>query len=106
MSLRAKGMPFMTNTEASATTGGARTTAPSNVGAIHVETSARELRLALTGLLLALTLAALDQNIVATALPRITGEFGSLHMTNTDCSRRKSSSARCEPTNPAPPVMR
>ena len=28
--------------------------------------------------MLALTLAALDQNIVATALPRITGEFGSL----------------------------
>ncbi len=38
----------------------------------------RELRLALSGLMLALTLAALDQNIVATALPRITGEFGSL----------------------------
>ena len=52
--------------------------AASPVGAIHVETSTRELRLALSGLLLALTLAALDQNIVATALPRITGEFGSL----------------------------
>jgi MFS family permease len=38
----------------------------------------RELRLALSGLMLALTLAALDQNIVATALPRITGQFGSL----------------------------
>ena len=48
------------------------------IGAIHVETSARELRLALSGLMLALTLAALDQNIVATALPRITGEFGGL----------------------------
>jgi EmrB/QacA subfamily drug resistance transporter len=66
------------NTDSSATTGGAPTPAPSNVGAIHVETSARELRLALSGLMLALTLAALDQNIVATALPRITGEFGSL----------------------------
>ena len=43
-----------------------------------METSARELRLALSGLLLALTLAALDQNIVATAPPRVTGEFGSL----------------------------
>jgi EmrB/QacA subfamily drug resistance transporter len=50
----------------------------STVGAIHVETSARELRLALSGLMLALRLAALDQNIVATALPRIAGEFGSL----------------------------
>jgi EmrB/QacA subfamily drug resistance transporter len=56
----------------------APTPAPSTVGAIHVETSARELKLALSGLMLALTLAALDQNIVATALPRITGEFGSL----------------------------
>jgi MFS family permease len=80
MSLRAKGTPFMklANTDSSATTGGARTPAMSTVGAIHVETSARELRLALSGLMLALTLAALDQNIVATALPRITGEFGSL----------------------------
>ena len=43
-----------------------------------LETSTRELRLSLCGLMLALTLAALDQNIVATALPRITGEFGSL----------------------------
>ena len=43
-----------------------------------METSARELRLVLSGLMLALTLAALDQNIVATALPRITGEFGGL----------------------------
>ena len=68
----------MANTDSSATTGGARTPAPSTGGAIHVETSARELRLALSGLMLALTLAALDQNIVATALPRITGEFGSL----------------------------
>jgi MFS family permease len=30
------------------------------------------------GLMLALALAALDQNIVATALPRITGELGGL----------------------------
>jgi len=51
---------------------------PSNAPALHVGTSARELKLALSGLMLALTLAALDQNIVATALPRITGEFGSL----------------------------
>jgi EmrB/QacA subfamily drug resistance transporter len=66
-----------TNTN-SGLTDAARTPAPASVGPIHVETSARELRLALSGLLLALTLAALDQNIVATALPRITGEFGSL----------------------------
>lgn len=38
----------------------------------------RELRLVLIGLMLALTLAALDQNIVATALPCITGELGGL----------------------------
>ena len=38
----------------------------------------RELRLVLCGLLLALTLAALDQNIVATALPTITSELGGL----------------------------
>ena len=43
-----------------------------------MEPPIRGLRLALSGLMLALTLAALDQNIVATALPRITGEFGSL----------------------------
>jgi len=66
-----------TNTD-SRPTDGVRTPAPANAGAIHVETSSRELRLALSGLMLALTLAALDQNIVATALPRITGEFGSL----------------------------
>jgi MFS family permease len=42
------------------------------------DTSRREFRLVLTGLMLALTLAALDQNIVATALPRITGELGGL----------------------------
>ena len=42
------------------------------------DTSRRELRMVLTGLMLALTLAALDQNIVATALPRITGELGGL----------------------------
>jgi EmrB/QacA subfamily drug resistance transporter len=68
----------LANTDSSATTRRARTPGMSTVGAIHVETSARELRLALSGLMLALTLAALDQNIVATALPRITGEFGSL----------------------------
>ena len=38
----------------------------------------RELWLVLSGLMLALTLAALDQNIVATALPRITGDLGGL----------------------------
>ena len=38
--------------------------------------SPRELRLVLIGLMMALTLAALDQNIVATALPRITGDLG------------------------------
>jgi EmrB/QacA subfamily drug resistance transporter len=37
-----------------------------------------ELRWVLAGLMLALTLAALDQNIVATALPRITGDLGGL----------------------------
>ena len=42
------------------------------------DTARREFRLVLTGLMLALTLAALDQNIVATALPRITGELGGL----------------------------
>ena len=42
------------------------------------ESLRRELRLVLTGLMLALTLAALDQNIVATALPRITGDLGGL----------------------------
>src|SRR3984885_11059758 len=72
-----KGAPLMkaAHSESSAP-GGARTPAPSTVGAIHLGTSARELRLVLSGLMLALTLAALDQNIVATALPRITGEFG------------------------------
>ena len=34
--------------------GGARTPAPSTVGAIHLGTSARELRLVLSGLMLAL----------------------------------------------------
>src|ERR1700679_3198272 len=67
----------MANTDSSPAAA-VQASAPSAVGAIHVETSTRELRLALSGLLLALTLAALDQNIVATALPRITGEFGSL----------------------------
>jgi MFS family permease len=40
--------------------------------------AARERRMVFTGLMLALTLAALDQNIVATALPRITSELGGL----------------------------
>lgn len=40
------------------------------------EVSRRELRMVLAGLMMALTLAALDQNIVATALPRITGDLG------------------------------
>ena len=38
--------------------------------------SQRELRMVLIGLMMALALAALDQNIVATALPRITGDLG------------------------------
>jgi MFS family permease len=38
--------------------------------------SPRELRMVLIGLMMALALAALDQNIVATALPRITGDLG------------------------------
>ena len=38
----------------------------------------REFWMVFAGLMLALTLASLDQNIVATALPRITGEFGGL----------------------------
>ncbi len=42
------------------------------------QASPRELRVVLTGLMLALTLAALDQNIVATALPHITSELGGL----------------------------
>jgi EmrB/QacA subfamily drug resistance transporter len=40
--------------------------------------SRRELRVVLAGLMLALTLAALDQNIVATALPRIVSDLGGL----------------------------
>jgi EmrB/QacA subfamily drug resistance transporter len=40
--------------------------------------SPRELRAVLIGLMMALALASLDQNIVATALPRITGELGGL----------------------------
>ena len=40
--------------------------------------SRREFSFVLTGLMLALTLASLDQNIVATALPRITSELGGL----------------------------
>jgi EmrB/QacA subfamily drug resistance transporter len=62
----------------SGATGGAHAPSTPNLGPIHLQTPARELRLVLSGLMLALTLAALDQNIVATALPRITGEFGSL----------------------------
>jgi len=38
----------------------------------------REFRVVLGGLMLALTLAALDQNIVATALPRIVSDLGGL----------------------------
>ena len=38
----------------------------------------RDLRVVLAGLMLALTLAALDQNIVATALPRIVSDLGGL----------------------------
>jgi EmrB/QacA subfamily drug resistance transporter len=38
----------------------------------------RERRLVLSGIMLALTLAALDQNIVATALPRIVSDLGGL----------------------------
>ena len=38
----------------------------------------RELRVVLAGLMLALTLAALDQNIVATALPRIMSDLRGL----------------------------
>jgi EmrB/QacA subfamily drug resistance transporter len=68
----------LVKTDSGAMTGGAQTPPASTIGAMHMETSARELRLALSGLMLALTLAALDQNIVTTALPRITGEFGSL----------------------------
>ena len=40
--------------------------------------SRREFRFVLVGLMLALTLASLDQNIVAIALPRITSELGGL----------------------------
>ncbi len=49
-----------------------------DLAAAHQQRPRRELRLVLTGLMLALTLAALDQNIVATALPRITGDLGGL----------------------------
>ena len=38
----------------------------------------REIRIVFAGLLLALALAALDQNIVGTALPRIVGDLGGL----------------------------
>jgi EmrB/QacA subfamily drug resistance transporter len=41
-------------------------------------TTRRELRVVFGGLMLALTLAALDQNIVATALPRIVSDLGGL----------------------------
>src|SRR5882762_9051149 len=40
--------------------------------------SKRELRLVYAGLMLALTLASLDQNIVSTALPRIVSDLGGL----------------------------
>ena len=40
--------------------------------------STHERRLVFAGLLLALTLAALDQNIVGTALPHIVGDLGGL----------------------------
>src|ERR1700691_2609373 len=40
--------------------------------------SRRELRIAFSGLLLTLTVAALDQNIVGTALPRIVSDLGGL----------------------------
>ena len=53
-------------------------TAAAPVDQADQDAARRELRLVLTGLMLALTLAALDQNIVATALPRITGELGGL----------------------------
>jgi EmrB/QacA subfamily drug resistance transporter len=39
----------------------------------------REVRIVLAGLMLALTLASLDQNIVGVALPRIVSELGGLH---------------------------
>lgn len=42
------------------------------------EISRREFRIAFAGLLLTLALAALDQNIVATALPQIVGDLGGL----------------------------
>ncbi|WP_428394271.1 MFS transporter [Lichenicoccus sp.] len=42
------------------------------------DAAARELRPVLTGLMPALTVASVDQNIVATALPRITSELGGL----------------------------
>jgi EmrB/QacA subfamily drug resistance transporter len=47
-------------------------------GTAGQEISPRELRRILTGLMFVLTLAALDQNIVTTALPRITGDLGGL----------------------------
>jgi hypothetical protein len=40
--------------------------------------SGRQLRIAFAGLMLTLMLAALDQNIVATALPRIVSDVGGL----------------------------
>src|ERR1017187_7363700 len=42
------------------------------------ETSPEVLRLVLPGLMMAMALAALDQNIVATALPRIVSDLGGL----------------------------
>lgn len=45
---------------------------------INLAVTPREMKIILTGLMLALTLASLDQNIMSTALPRITGDFGGL----------------------------
>src|SRR5271154_5516600 len=41
--------------------------------------SKHEIRIVFTGLMLALALSALDQNIVSTALPRIVGDLGGLN---------------------------
>jgi EmrB/QacA subfamily drug resistance transporter len=65
-------------TTAKTASDGAQMPAIANPDLPSLATSGRELRLVLSGLMLALTLAALDQNIVATALPRITGELGGL----------------------------
>ena len=44
----------------------------------HGDAERQSLRLVFAGLMLALLLAALDQNIVATALPRIVSDLGGL----------------------------